>query len=199
LAILVILVLGILWAAVLIPPILRARTEGAASTAGVGDFLGRLRSGLGHGSLRDSAGYQPIMGPIQPMDPIGQGVGMGPVQIPGGMSPVQRRRRDILVGLLAAVGVTFFMALMGASVIFWMLHLVVDLALGGYVVVLLQIKSRNAERRAKVRPIAPPAYGPVGASNVTPFVRRGQAVNERARVEVPREATVLALRRTASW
>ena len=78
-------------------------------------------------------------------------------------------------------------------------RIVVDCALGGYVFLLRQIKARNLERRSKVRPIDAAFSGPMAASNVTPFARRAYAPAHRSHVEAPREATILALRRTASW
>ena len=153
-AILVILVLGILWAAVLLPPILRSRNESGAP-GGIGDFVGRLRSGLGHGRGPDSGlpPLTPIMGPVGGIGPIGpNGNPLGPVTVPGAMSPAQRRRRDVLVGLLGAAGLTFLMALFAGSVIFWVLHLLADALVGGYVYMLLQLKAKNVERRPATMP-----------------------------------------------
>jgi hypothetical protein len=197
-AILVILVLGILWAAVLIPPILRSRSEAGAAPAGVGDFVARLRSGLGAGAGRSSSALmhplQPIVGPL---DLGGPDTPLGPVQVPGSMTPTQRRRRDVLIGLLAAVVLTFLMAVMAGSIMFWVLHLLADGVLGGYVYLLLQFKARKTERTEKVRPLAGQPTGGV-ISNVTPFARR-RYVGAPSLVEAPGEATVLALRRAGSW
>ena len=203
-AILVILILGILWAAVLVPPILRSRNDAGAGL-GISDVFGRLREGLGHrghGGDPSLPPLQPIMGPIEPMGgppgPIGGP--LGPVRVSGAMSPTQRRRRDVLVGILAASGVTLLMALFSSGVMFWVLHLIADAALVGYVYLLLQLKARagGAERR----PMMPARPGPVVASlpNVHDLTaRRFPPATSVAPVEGPREATVLALRRSASW
>ena len=192
-AILVILILLALWAAVLLPPILRSRAASGSAPGGIGDFVGRLRAGLGHGPRHDSTlpPLQPIMGPVG-----GPGPSMGPVRTPGGMSPAQRRRRDVLVVLLAVVGLTFLMALMSRSVAFWMLQLIADAALGGYVYLLLQHKAKRQQRRPIARPVTPLPV-PSNVHHLDPTRRR--TVAAPSHVDAPREATVLALRRTASW
>jgi hypothetical protein len=190
-AILVIFVLLALWGAVLIPPILRSRAASGSAPGGVGDFVGRLRSGLGHGHQHDGAlpPLQPIMGPVG-----GAGPSMGPVRTPGGMSPAQKRRRDVLIGLLTAAALSFLMAFMAASLIFWVLQLGVDAVLGGYIFLLLRHKQKRHVQRGQSRPAMTPVPMP---SNVHNLDQR--RVIEPSHVEAPREATVLALRRTAAW
>lgn len=189
-AILVILVLVILWGAVLLPPILRSRAESGAPS-GIGDFVGKLRTGLGHSHSPDAGlpPLQPIMGPVGGPDPS-----MTPRRAPGAMSPVQRRRRDVLVGLLAAVGVTFLMAFMAGSMVFWGLWVVALLALGGYVYMLLQLKAKSQQRRYQSRPAPTPIPVPSNVHHLD-TTRHHEPVSH---VEAPRGATVLALRRTAS-
>ena len=203
-AVVVILVLAVLWAAVLVPPILRSRAESGAA-GGISDFFGRMRDGLGHranGGDPALSPLQPIMGPVGPMggpvDPYSSAP-VGPIHVPGAMSPAQRRRRDVLVGLLGAVAITLVMALFSSGLAFWVLHLVADVLLFGYVYMLLQLKARNggAERRPM-----PARQGPVAPSlpNVHDLTaRRFPPATAPSRVEVPGEATVLALRRSASW
>jgi hypothetical protein len=204
LAILVILVLGILWAAVLLPPILRSRNESGGPSGGIGDFVGKLREGLG--GHRDSGPslppLTPIMGPVGgPVGPMGgPATPTGPVRVPGGMSPQQRRRRDVLIGLLAAAGLTFVMAFMGGSMIFWVLQLLADALLAGYMYLLLQLKARGQSSMA--RPMAPgrDLSGPMVAPNVAQMsAHRPRPAVITSHVDAPQEATVLALRRTASW
>ena len=108
-AILVILVLAVLWAAVLLPPILRSRNESGGSGGGVsgmGDFLNRLRDGIGSVRGVGSGGgggrpndpsfapMRPIMGPVTPygvpQGPVnGMGMPVGPVAVPGAMNPMR--------------------------------------------------------------------------------------------------------------
>ena len=62
----------------------------------------------------------------------------------------RRRRRDVLFTLAAAAGTTFLLAgVLGGSV--WALHLLCDVLLVGYVVLLVQTNQRAMERDAKVR------------------------------------------------
>ena len=71
------------------------------------------------------------------------------------------RRRNILKGLLAASGVTLLMAFgLGGS--FFFLHLLCDLALGGYVYMLLHVQRSQAEREIKV------AFLPHGGQGAAP-------------------------------
>jgi hypothetical protein len=156
-AIVVILVLGILWAAVLLPPILRARAEGGGGSAlsdGIGEFMSTVTSafGRGHGSSGDGdlPAMQPLMGPVGPV------ASMGAARSSGGMSHAQKRRRDVLIGLLVAVGITLVMALFsGGNIMFLVLNLLADACLGVYVFLLLQMKSRQQHaRRPQARPVA---------------------------------------------
>ena len=204
-AIVVILVLAVLWAAVLVPPILRSRAESGAA-GGISDFFGRMREGLGHrGHGGDPAlsPLQPIMGPVGPMGgPVHpySSAPVGPVRVPGAMSPAQRRRRDVLVGLLGFVAITLVMALFSSGVAFWVLHLLADVLLFGYVYMLLQLKARSSAGVER-RPV-PARPGPVVPSlpNVHDLTaRRFPPATASSRVEMPGEATVLALRRSASW
>jgi hypothetical protein len=184
-AIVVILVLAVLWAAVLLPPILRARAEGGGSgvAGGVAEVMGMFTSFFDR--LR---GSEPDLAPVNPQfGPVGQIGGVGPVRTPGAMTPAQRRRRDVLVGLLCAAGITLVMALFsGGNVLFVTLQLLVDLLLGGYVYLLLQFKSRERGKRTKVRPLYGNGYGQL--QPVTPLADPYSASDP-----------ALALRRTASY
>ena len=97
-------------------------------------------------------------------------------------------------------GVTFVMALFVGTIMFWVLHLLADVLLGGYVYLLLQHKAR-ASGGVERRPM-PARPGPVvpALPNVHDLTaRRFPPATAPSHVEAPREATVLALRRTASW
>ena len=182
-AIFVILLLGVLWAAVLLPPILRSRSQ--SSLGGVGDFMARLGSIGRHESRRSSAsgGMLGASGGLlgaRPMEPIAP-----PVQhmrIPGAMTPAQKRRRDVLVVLLLGVGFTFVLAFVGHSMALWFLQLIADALLGAYVILLLQFKSRAQERRTKIS-----------------YIDRPRAVMTPIRANVTEQASPLALRRSASY
>jgi len=71
----------------------------------------------------------------------------------------RRRRRDVFLTLLGAVGVTFVLAVaMGGMV--WMLHLAIDVAFLGYVGLLVKLQQESAEKELKVRYL-PPSPRPV--------------------------------------
>jgi hypothetical protein len=156
-AIVVILVLAILWAAVLIPPILRARNDGGGSSsiaAGFSELLTTVSSVFGHRRAADPdlPGLQPLVGPVGPV-----GGAMGPMRGQGAMTPARRRRRGVLVGLLVAAGITLVMAgFSGGNVVFLGLQGAVDVMLGAYVYLLLQLKTRQSTRRStQLRPAEP--------------------------------------------
>ena len=134
----VILILGILWVAVLVPPILRARGQ-QNRTDSVGDFHHKLRS------LGQANGHRTRPGRTTASSPI-----FAPSHSSGGMTAQQKRRRDVLFVLLGLVAFTFFIAVLTRSMAFVALQIVADLALAGYVYLLVQYKQRATDQRSKV-------------------------------------------------
>ena len=136
-------IIGILvlaWVAFLAPTLLRSRNNQSRSDS-VGDFHHRLRALSGTNGHRKQHGprTQPaIFGPVT----------TGTV----GMSPAQRRRRDVLLILAGLVAVTFLAAVATRSMPVILLQLVADAALAGYVYLLLQFKQRAQSTRG-VRPL----------------------------------------------
>ncbi len=59
------------------------------------------------------------------------------------MTPTQKRRRDVLVILLGAAGLSFVLAAFTGMMLLWVGHVVVDLALAGYLYLLVQMKHRG--------------------------------------------------------
>lgn len=175
----VILVLGILWVAVLVPPILRARGQQNHSDS-VGDFNYKLNTlGRANGSHRMRPSRTSSQSPIfAPMD-------AGPAT----MSAAQKRRRDVLVVLLGVVAATFFLAVLTRSTMFFALQILADIALGGYVYLLIQHKQRAQEQRSKVRFLSSAYREP------TPYFNAQYASAPRESASVPR---LVPLRQTAS-
>lgn len=182
-AILVILVLVVLWAAVLLPPILRSRNS--VGVGGVSDFMDSLRSlgGRHHPGRHHELAGPVLHGPVgvpatlarNPRGPIAPPLAYRPM--PGGISPMQRRRRNVLGGLSAAVGLTFLFALMARSPLFIALFLLTAAALGGYCYLLVQMKQRSAARHAPpkrtyVTPIQIEDDAPVAGNNNVVLLRR---------------------------
>ncbi|MFN8034458.1 MAG: hypothetical protein U0V73_00785 [Acidimicrobiia bacterium] len=153
------LVLAALWAAVLIH-MFRTRAEGHRADS-IGDFRYRLgvigRTG-GH-AFRRPAPLRSIAPPaVRPLPGTPRPVSH--TRRVHGMTPVQRRRRDVLVTLLCASGGSLLLAFASGVTIMWVLHLVADVFVFLYVGLLLHVKNVAAERHAKVhylpRRTAPP-------------------------------------------
>lgn len=176
-AILVILGLIVLWGVVLVPPILKSRN--ASGFGGVSSFTDSLRSlGRGPGASRGPAFGGPALGGPVLHGPVG-GVPLGPVARPvpgtrlpggrapgsgpGGMTPMQRRRRNVLFVLGGATGFFFLVGLVTGSTFVWLLFLLAAAALGGYVYLLLQFKKSAA--LTAVRPVRPVRAAPVAVAD----------------------------------
>jgi hypothetical protein len=163
LAIPVLLILAVLWAAVLVPPVLRSRTE--SRRGGVGDFTSRLGALTGRHSSPRSMGARPgrslrampaprLGGSTRPAGVTGRpGSGARPERSPSqpvaaatasAMTPAQKRRRDVLLILGGAAVATFLLALMAGSPLLWLLQLLADVMLGVYVFLLVQFKQRGS-------------------------------------------------------
>ncbi len=61
-----------------------------------------------------------------------------------------KRRRDVLFALMAGMGITFLLAFLGLGAL-WVLHLLLDAAFAGYVVLLVRMRNAAAERDMKLR------------------------------------------------
>ena len=154
-----------MWAAVLIPPVLRSRTVQRSGDT-IGDFSHRL-SALARRSGRRPA-PNPTRGRIDSLARLQVGpVGSAPAspeRTPGAMTPMQRRRRDVLCSLAGvSVAALLLGALTGAAII-WLAWFVATAATGLYVWLLLRMKQARAQAQnvhylADRRPSAePPAY-----------------------------------------
>jgi hypothetical protein len=134
----VLVILAALWAVVLLPPLLRSRTE--RSNDSIGEFnyrldvLGRTNGGLREDGMRASP-----------------------------RTRAAKRRRDVTRGLLLAVGVTGLLALATNIAAIWIVHAIADLALLAFFGLWAWTKSLANERAAKVRrmPTQRPAQLPL--------------------------------------
>ncbi len=179
----VLLVLAVVWAAVLIPPALRARSEGRPSDS-ISNFRRQLavlrrtgpktsRGGADHWA-RPYASPSPTLASVsrlhtaqaasgRPLPYLApSGGGPVPPRLPGApgrprtasaaRSRTLRRRRDVLTGLAATVGVTLLLAIVtGLASMFVMLHLLADVLLVAYVALLIHQRNAAAERDMNVR------------------------------------------------
>lgn len=159
---LVLVILGLIWGFVLVPPYLHTRRESRP-----GDSIASFRQQLNvlertmpggrssNPSRLDVGRYEAPQ--YTPRSNVAQLAGRRPQigrsvpsQVAMRRAEVRRRRRDVFVTLLGAVGVSFLLAVaLGGSV--WMLHLAVDVAFLVYVGLLLSLQQQSAEHELKVR------------------------------------------------
>lgn len=163
---LVIVILGLIWGFVLIPPYLQTRRESRP-----GDSIASFRQQL-HVLERTTPGSRstnlsrldvgrydiPRHNPRSNVAQLAGRPGMArrpaPSQAAMRRAETRRRRRDVFVTLLGAVGVTFLLAMaLGGSV--WMLHLLVDVVFVAYVALLVSLQQQTMEKEQKVRYMPP--------------------------------------------
>ncbi len=145
------LILAIVWAVVLIPPWLRNRAD-ARPADSISAFRHRL-------SVLERTG--PIGARRMPMISSRPDVsGFVPARRPAVRSAMaayparartQRRRRDIFVGMLAAMVASLVLGFIPALRILWVVHLLVDCMFVTYVALLVHMRNQAAEREMKVR------------------------------------------------
>lgn len=139
---LVLIILGTVWGAVLVPPFLRSRREGRPdnSVASFRAQLSTLERATPGTSLRNlPPGSASIAGMAMPT--FAQGI------------DPRRRRRDVLVGLLGTTGFFLLLALLMGGTFITMLFVLSAGSTGVYVYALRQMHLRATERIAKVRPL----------------------------------------------
>jgi hypothetical protein len=159
--VLVLVILGLIWGFVLIPPYLQTRRESRPSDS-IASFRQQLSvlerttpGGRSSNLARLDVGRYDIPR-YDPRSNVRQLAGNGrrPTSAAVRRAEVRRRRRDVFVTLLGAVAVSFLLAvLLGGAV--WMLHLVVDVVFAAYVWLLVSIQQQTAERELKVRHLPP--------------------------------------------
>lgn len=149
---LVLVILAAIWAAVLLPPFLQNRSENRPA-----DSISTFRNQLQVLEQR-STGTGPALGRPSSGRPMGR-------QQAGAFAPnpylgtvdrarlaridAKKRRRDILVTLMAAAGLTLVLSLLLPAV--FLLHLVIDGLLAAYVALLVRQRKLAEERSMKVR------------------------------------------------
>ena len=163
-AIPVLVVLAVLWAAFFLWPLLQGRSSGRRADS-VGDFsyrLGVIGKTGGHLHLhRRRPTPSPIPLGVEPARALA--AASAPSIRSGSTSRAQRRRRDVLLVLGCAVLSTLLLALLAGSPLFWMVQLLADALLGAYVVLLVRMKRATVERRVKVHYLPPVRSAPAMA------------------------------------
>lgn len=200
-AIPVLLILALLWAAVLLPPILRSRNAGRQANP-IGDYTQRLNV-LGNHSVshlgRTSARPRRHLHVVPPgaragstdrpvteaRPPARAAQGSRPATVP---SAAQKRRRDILFALAGMAGASLLLLLVVRSPMVILLQLLCDAALAGYVYLLVRYTHHRPVRAATY------ANAPMGTSRTVVSIRHPDPPARPELAPVPE----FALFRTAS-
>ena len=141
-AIPVLLILAVLWAAVLVPPVLRSRSE--SRRGGIGDLhtrLGRLTNRPAGPRSTGSRGSRAPLRPVPPLTAPTRSRGAGGRSAPGqralpgagalssqAMTPAQKRRRNVLVILIGGAILSLGLALL-VSPVLWIAQGIADVLL----------------------------------------------------------------------
>jgi hypothetical protein len=160
LGVVVLIVLVAVWAAFLLPPILRARSEHRPSGS-ISDFRRQLHV-LARSAPAGNVAPQPIPGRVVPMrQPIAVRGHVAPGSQPlrlGRNRTTVKRRRDVFVGLLVAMAGSLVLGILPPLRILWSIHVVIDVLFVAYVAALIYLRNLAAEREMKVRFL--PTAGP---------------------------------------
>lgn len=141
---LVLLILAVVWAAVLLPPFVRNRRDGRPDNSVV-SFRAQLST-----LERATPGTSLRLGDT---DSEVAARAIVATRLPS--NDQKRRRREVLLGLLGATGLTFLLLVAVGGTFLTLLFLASAGSLGAYVYALRQIHVRALERAAKVRPLVP--------------------------------------------
>ena len=145
----VLFILAAMWAAVLLPPWLRNRTENRPA-----DSIVSFRRQLS--VLERTTPGTTVAAPVTRIGALSHlpAPSMSPMAAAGApisLREAQKRRRDILFGLLAAMGGSLLIGLLPGLRVMLGLHLVLDVLFAAYVVLLVQARKAAFEREMKVR------------------------------------------------
>jgi hypothetical protein len=120
---LILLGLGALWAAVLLPPVIRNQISTRSSAPGTANHLDVY-------SVPAMKGYS--------------------ISLPQSAVAAKRRRRDVAIVLGGIAGFTFLASIAVGSFFLWTAHFVVDLALVGYVALITQRRDLETDQTSVV-------------------------------------------------
>lgn len=159
----VLLILAVVWAVFLVPQLLRARAERTPADS-IGAFRSQLsvleRTAPGPQSAPSRASTQPVLG--------GGTYLAVPAYRPAGALPtrsqVRKRRKDILLALLASTGGSFVLGALPILRPMWLVTGLLVAVTAAYVVLLVRARNLAAEREMKVRYLP----GPIPAAHAEP-------------------------------
>ena len=161
----VLIILAVLWAVVLVPPLLRSRSQHSADS--IVDFNRKLDVlGRTNGNLDDtstvgdpyaapvgaaSAGPRRRVPPARAAAPVRTAVRTAPLVRASAAHRSALRRRNVVRTLSIAVLATLLVATFAHSPVAWGFQLFVDLLAGAYVGLLAWARGVQSERAEKVR------------------------------------------------
>ena len=119
---LILIGLGVLWAAVLVPPMVRNRLSAKPSAPGVANHLDVYQ-------VPSIKGYS--------------------VSLPKSALAAKRRRRDVTIALAGGVVFTFLASIAVGGIFIWTINVIFDLTLLGYIALIAQ-RSEIATEEAPV-------------------------------------------------
>ena len=194
------LILAALWAALLLPPYLRGRSEHRPADS-IGDFRNQLRV-LERSGPTSVAPANTLRGPTPPqyMPPVNRRgslaaeVGAARRYVAArSMSPeavrrraTRRRRRDVFLSLVAMTGLSGLIGFVPGLSALWYVSLLGGFALTAYTLLLLRMRTVAAEREMKLRFLPPPGHGhghaahgraPAGAGGIEPALVLRRSAN----------------------
>ena len=169
----VLLILAAVWGVFLVPQVMRARADRGPADS-IGSFRNQLSMieqslpGAGRGRVTHlAARRQQVQLGYNPM-PIG-----APVRnvgyLPPTRSQLQKRRRDVLLSLLAAVVFTLALGLLFRPAL--VLNGIADIAFASYVALLVRARAIADERSMKVRYLPGPMPAPMRMPRTEPQLR----------------------------
>ena len=120
---LILLGLGALWAAVLLPPVIRNQISTRSSAPGTANHLDVY-------SVPAMKGYS--------------------ISLPQSAVAAKRRRRDVAIVLSGIAGFTFLASIAVGGIFLWSVHFVLDLALVGYVALITQRRDLETDETSVV-------------------------------------------------
>ena len=148
----VLIILAALWAVVLVPPLLRSRSQRTADS--IVDFnykLDVLGHTNGHGARKRARARRPAF--TQPVPAVAPEIARTAVvaQHLSAAERSARRRRDLVRGFSVAIALSLLLAAYTQAPALWALQMVVDLLAGTYALLWAWSRRDQAERAEKVR------------------------------------------------
>ena len=119
----ILLGLGALWAAVLVPPLIKNQISSRSSAPGIANHLDVY-------SVPSIKGYK--------------------VSLPQSAIAAKRRRRDVSIILSGVAVFTFLASIAVGGIFLWTVHFVVDLVLVGYVALITQRRDLETDQSSVV-------------------------------------------------